>query len=57
VVCRAMLRLHGGYECKEPDPGKFTLVGRLLHLHPRFHPRLALELKLRRTAFKPCFPL
>ena len=57
MVCRAMLRLHGGYECKEPDPGKFTLVGRLLHLHPRFHPRLALELKLRRTAFKPCFPL
>jgi len=27
VVCRAMLRVHGGYECKEPDPGKFTLVG------------------------------
>lgn len=25
-ICRETLQEHGGYECKEPDPGKFTLA-------------------------------
>jgi class 3 adenylate cyclase len=25
-LLRALLKAHGGYECKEPEPGKFTLA-------------------------------
>ena len=26
TCARRLLRLYDGYECKEPEPGKFTLV-------------------------------
>ena len=30
AVARLLLHRYGGYECKEPEPGKFTLVFRHL---------------------------
>ena len=41
---RGLLNVHGGYECKEPEPGKFTLSFRTFQGAVRFSAELHLQL-------------